>query len=154
MTYLDDTPSLETKISLMKTLKEVCEGKIYVEAESAKLHFMLAKIYENQGDVALACDTIQDVHVETYGSLSKMEKAEFILEQIRLNLIRKDFIRTAIQSRKMNLKTLDEDGFEDIKIRYYIMQIEYHMYQKDAWEICQAAFKVQNSSCDYDNTMC
>ncbi|RYG98298.1 hypothetical protein EON65_51620 [archaeon] len=149
MTYLDSTPSLSVKISLMKTLKDVCDGKIYVEAESAKLHFMLAKIYEDQGDIALACDTIQDVHVETYGSLSKTEKALFILEQIRLNLMRKDFIRTAIQSRKMNLKTLEEEGFEEIKVKYYVMQIEFQMHQKDAWEISQAAYKVGYQDYEY-----
>lgn len=145
ITYLDATPSMEVKVKLIKALIEVCEGKIYVEAESANLHFILAKIYEDQGNIALACDTIQDVHVETYGSLSKMEKAQYILEQIRLNLIRKDFIRTAIQSRKMNLKTIEEEGFEDVKIKYYLMQIEYHMFQKNPWEVCQACFKIAST---------
>ena len=42
---------------------------------------------------------IQDVHVETYGSLSKKEKAEYILQQIRLNLLKKDYVRALIQSR-------------------------------------------------------
>lgn len=142
MSYIDTTPSVDVRVSLIKALKEACDGKIYVEGESAKLHFMLAKIYEEQGDIPLACDTIQDVHVETYGSLTKKEKAEFILEQIRLNLIRKDFIRTAIQSRKMNLKTLEEEGFEEVKIRFFIMQIEYNMFMKSAWDICQACFKI------------
>ncbi len=146
MTYIDHTPSLEIKIELIKSLKEMCDGKIYVEAESAHLHFMLAKIYENQGNIPLACDTIQDVHVETYGSLSKKEKGTYILEQIRLNLLRKDYIRTAIHSRKMNLKTIDEIGFEDIKIHYYQMQIEYYTHEKNTWEISQAYFKVSKPS--------
>ena len=145
MSYLDSTPSLDVKIGLIKALKDVCEGKIFIEGESAHLHFMLAKIYEEErNDMGLACDTIQDVHVETYGSLSKKEKATYILEQIRLNLLRKDYIRTAIHSRKMNLKTIEEAGFEDIKIRYYQMQIEYHTHEKNTWEICQAYFKVRN----------
>jgi 26S proteasome regulatory subunit N5 len=123
-------------------LIEVCEGKIYVEGESAHLHFMLSKIYEGKGDVRLACDTIQDVHVETFGSLSRQEKANYILEQIRLNLLQKDFIRTAIHSRKMNLKTIEEAGFEDIKIRFYTLQIEFHTHEKNTWEIANAYFKV------------
>ena len=49
---------------------------------------MLAHILESKNDIVGACDMIQDVHVETYGSLTKKEKAEYILEQIRLNLIR------------------------------------------------------------------
>lgn len=142
MTYLDATPSLDVKIALIKALSDMCEGKIFVEGESAHLHFMLAKIYEDQGNIGLACDTIQDVHVETYGSLSKKEKASYILEQIRLNLLRKDYIRTAIQSRKMNLKTIEEPEFEKIKIQFYQMQIEYYTHEKNPWEICQAYHKV------------
>jgi 26S proteasome regulatory subunit N5 len=65
---------------------------------------MLALIYETTGDITAACDMIQDVHVETYGALTKKEKAEYILQQIRLNLLKRDFIRTIIQSRKMNKK--------------------------------------------------
>jgi 26S proteasome regulatory subunit N5 len=145
MGYLDQTPNLDTKIALITALKDVCDGKIYVEGESAHLHFMLAKIYEDQSNIPLACDTIQDVHVETYGSLSKQEKANYILEQIRLNLLKKDMIRTAIHSRKMNLKTIEEDGFEEIKVKFYKMQIEYHTFEKNAWEIAQAYFKVRTS---------
>lgn len=48
-----------------------------------------------------ACDIIQDVHVETYGSLDKKEKADFLLEQIRLTLAKKDFVRTIIISKKV-----------------------------------------------------
>ena len=55
------------------------------------------------GDISGACDMIQDVHVETYGSLSKKEKAEYILQQIRLNLLKKDYVRALIQSRYLLL---------------------------------------------------
>eukprot|EP00607_Mallomonas_marina_P006675 CAMPEP_0182437664 /NCGR_PEP_ID=MMETSP1167-20130531/85198_1 /TAXON_ID=2988 /ORGANISM="Mallomonas Sp, Strain CCMP3275" /LENGTH=183 /DNA_ID=CAMNT_0024630659 /DNA_START=470 /DNA_END=1018 /DNA_ORIENTATION=+ len=117
MTYLDAAPSKEVKTELIKTLMEICEAKIYVEAEGARLHLMLANILEEDGDLAGACDAIQDVHVETYGTLTKREKADYILQQVRLNLLRQDLIRTMIQSRKMNRKTLDEEGFEDVRER-------------------------------------
>lgn len=142
MEYLTLTPSVEVKINLIKALKEVCDGKIYVEGESAHLHFMLAAIYESQNDISSACDTIQDVHVETYGSLSKKEKATYIIEQIRLNLLQKDYIRTAIHSRKMNRKTIEEDEFEGIKVKFYTLQIEFFTYEKNAWEICQSYYKI------------
>ena len=142
LTYLDAAPSVDVKIDLIKALKDVCDGKIYVEGESARLHMMLAVIYEQRGDVGAACDMIQDVHIETYGSLSKKEKAEYILEQIRLNLLKKDYIRAIIQSRKMNRKTIEETGFEEIKIKYYNMMIEYHTQENNTWEICQCYYKV------------
>ena len=50
---------------------------------------------------------IQDVHVETYGSLSKKEKAEYILQQIRLNLLKKDYVRALIQSRYATKVVID-----------------------------------------------
>lgn len=140
--YVKDTPSLECKVDLIKALKEICDGKIYVESESANLHFMLSKIYEDRGDITEACEIIQDVHVETYGSLSKKEKTEYILEQMRLNLLKRDYIRVLIHSRKMNLKTIEEDGFAQVKIRFYTMMVEYHSVQRDPWEVCQAYYKV------------
>jgi hypothetical protein len=41
------------------------------------------------------------LHVETYGAVSRLEKQEYVLKQIRLNLKRKDCVRAMIQSRKM-----------------------------------------------------
>jgi 26S proteasome regulatory subunit N5 len=41
-------------------------------------------IKEAEGDVAAACDIMLEVYVETFGALSKREKIDFILEQIRL----------------------------------------------------------------------
>ena len=44
------------------------------------------------------------VQVETYGSMEKREKVEFILEQMRLCLAKKDYIRTQIISKKISPK--------------------------------------------------
>lgn len=151
MKLLESTPTEQIKVELIKTLKEICDGKIYVESESAKLHFVLSKIYESRNDIDAACEIIQDVHVETYGSLSKKEKAEYILEQIRLNLIKKDYIRTMIHSRKMNLKTIEESGFEEIKIKFYTMMIEYHTVDRNSWEICLAYHKICLTNVPKDN---
>lgn len=112
--YVDETPSQDIKVALITTLKDICEGKIYVEAESAKLHLLLSQILEAKGDIGGACDMIQDVHVETYGSLDKKEKAEYILHQIRINLVRKDYIRALIQSRKMNRKVSCRDVYNPL----------------------------------------
>lgn len=49
--------------------------------------------------------------VETFGSMEKKEKVEFILEQMRLCLAKKDYIRTSIISKKINTRyfTTSED---------------------------------------------
>lgn len=117
---------------------------MYVEAEDARLHLMLALIYEEDGDLGAACDMIQDVHVETYGALSKLEKAQYILQQIRLNLLRRDYARALIQSRKMNRKVIEEEGFEEVKVEFYSMMVEYYRHEHDAWEMAQCYFKVSS----------
>lgn len=145
MTYVDETPGKIEKVALIKTLMEICEAKIYVEGESARLHLMLALIYEGDGNLNEACDTIQDVHVETYGSLTRVEKAEYILHQIRLNLLNKDYVRAKIQSRKMNRKTIDEAGFEDIKVKFYQLMVDYYSHEVDSWEMCQCFYKIYDT---------
>lgn len=58
--YIDDaTLTEEQRVALITTLKDICEGKMYVEGESAKLHLMLAQILEEKGDIGAACDMIQ-----------------------------------------------------------------------------------------------
>lgn len=44
------------------------------------------------------------MQVETFGSMEKDEKVRFILEQMRLCLAKKDYIRTQIISKKINIK--------------------------------------------------
>lgn len=48
--------------------------------------------------------------VETYGSMDKKEKAEFILEQMRLCIAVKDYIRTQIISKKISTKFFKEES--------------------------------------------
>ena len=55
-----------------------------------------------------AAEILQEVHVETYGSLSKKEKVEYILEQLRLTLAKKDYVRAAIVAGKINRKHLND----------------------------------------------
>lgn len=113
--YVDQTPDKATKIKLIETLRSVTEGKIYVEVERARLTLKLAKIREEENNVSEAAKIIQELQVETYGSMEKREKVELILEQMRLCLEIKDFIRTQIISKKINTKFFDE---ENTQVKY------------------------------------
>ena len=42
---------------------------------------------------------ITELHVETYGTMSRKEKVEFILEQMRLTIANGDFVRAQIISK-------------------------------------------------------
>ncbi|XP_071960590.1 26S proteasome non-ATPase regulatory subunit 12-like [Antedon mediterranea] len=126
-TYVDQTPDLETKLKLIDTLRTVTAGKIYVEIERARLTMKLAKIKEEQlGETAEAAEILQDLQVETYGSMERKEKVEFILEQMRLCLAKKDYVRTQIISKKISTKFFDstEDEIQIKKLKYYQLMIE------------------------------
>ncbi|KAJ1907533.1 proteasome regulatory particle subunit, partial [Coemansia sp. S17] len=84
MEYVDKTPDEQTRVELIEALRTVTEGKIHVEVERARLTRMRVAIYELKGQIKEACETLQEVQVETYGSMDKREKTDFILEQMRL----------------------------------------------------------------------
>ena len=50
--------------------------------ERARLTRTLAGIKEAEGNIAEAAEVLQEVAVETFGSMDKREKAEFLLEQV------------------------------------------------------------------------
>lgn len=77
------------------------------------------------------------MHVETYGSLSKKEKVEFILEQMRLTLGKKDYVRAAIVAGKVSRKQLAEENMEDYKVKFYTLISEYHRHDKDAFMLAK-----------------
>ena len=59
-------------------------------------------------NICFYIDLCSILQVETFGSMEKKEKVEFILEQMRLCLAKKDFIRTSIISKKINTRFFDD----------------------------------------------
>lgn len=160
MQYIDETPDLETRIELIKTLNNISAGKIYVEIERARLIKKLAKIKEEQGLIAEAADLMQEIAVETFGAMAKTEKIAFILEQVRLCLDRQDYIRAQILSRKISPRVFDVDPSKEkkkpkegdavveeapadipslleLKRIYYELMIRYYSHNNDYLEICR-----------------
>ena len=110
-TYVEEITDSEQKLKLIDTLRQVTAGKIYVEIERARLTRKLAHIKETAGDVNEAANILNELQVETYGSMEKREKIEFLLEQMRLCLIKRDFIRTQIISRKISTRAFEDESF-------------------------------------------
>ncbi|KAL6767011.1 hypothetical protein ACKKBG_A38220 [Auxenochlorella protothecoides x Auxenochlorella symbiontica] len=165
MGYVDDTPDLQTKTALIKTLQDLTEGKMYVEIERARLTRRLAQMTEEAGKVSEAADILQEVAVETFGTMAKTEKIAYILEQVRLCLDKEDFARAQILSKKISPRTFvpraeakkgegtgeigiegtaieaAEPGtpsLEELKKQYYALMIRYHAHSGDYLEICRA----------------
>ena len=112
MALIPDMGAVDDRLELIATLRTVTEGKIFVEVERARLTLMLAKLKEEGGKLGDASEILQEVAIETFGSMEKREKAEFLLEQVRITGATKDWIKMSILANKMNKKLLDEAGFE------------------------------------------
>ncbi|KAI8139647.1 PCI domain-containing protein [Fennellomyces sp. T-0311] len=128
--YLDNTPNMEVKLELIDTLRTVTEGKIYVEVERARVTRLLAQIRENEGKINEAADILQELQVETFGSMEKREKTDFILEQMRLCLAKHDYVRTQIISKKINTRFFQEKENEDLKLRFYDLMIKHALHEE------------------------
>uniref|UniRef100_A0A672MAP7 26S proteasome non-ATPase regulatory subunit 12 n=1 Tax=Sinocyclocheilus grahami TaxID=75366 RepID=A0A672MAP7_SINGR len=146
-TYVDAVTDLSIKLRLIDTLRTVTAGKIYVEIERARLSKTLAHIKEQNGDVKEAASILQELQVETYGSMEKKEKAEFILEQMRLCIAVKDYIRTQIISKKISTKFFQEEGSEDLKLKYYNLMIQVDQHEGSYLSICKHYRAIYDTPC-------
>lgn len=106
----------------------------------------LSKIREGEGKIEEAANILQEVQVETFGSMKKKEKTEFVLEQMRLCLLKRDFVRAQIISKKINPKILDSEGFEELKIRYHQLIIQYYEHHEDYINIYRSYQAIYNST--------
>ncbi len=106
MTFLDQAPDLDTKLSIIETLRTVTEGKIFVEVERARITRILSDIKKEQGDLKAATEILCELQVETFGSMERREKTEFILAQVALCIESDDWTQAGILSRKISTKYL------------------------------------------------
>ncbi|KAI9904190.1 hypothetical protein N3K66_000719 [Trichothecium roseum] len=104
--FLDDTPDLKTKLSVIETLRTVTEGKIFVEVERARVTKILSDIKKEQGDIKSATEILCELQVETFGSMSRREKTEFILAQVALCIESGDWTQAGILGRKISTRYL------------------------------------------------
>lgn len=135
--YVDQIDDMKEKLRLIDTLRTVTTGKIYVEIERARLTKKIAGIKEAQGSVEEAANIMQELQVETYGSMEKREKIDFLLEQMRLCLLKGDFIRTQIISRKISIKAFNDEQYHDLKLRYYELMIKLDQHNASYISVCK-----------------
>ncbi|XP_041959053.1 26S proteasome non-ATPase regulatory subunit 12 [Alosa pseudoharengus] len=145
--YVDTLTDLTIKLRLIDTLRTVTAGKIYVEIERARLTKTLGTIKEKNGEVKEAAAILQELQVETYGSMEKKEKVEFILEQMRLCIAVKDYIRTQIISKKINTKFFQEEGTEESKLKYYNLMIQVDQHEGSYLSICKHYRAIYDTPC-------
>lgn len=72
--------------------------------ERARITRILSDMKKNQGDINSAADILCELQVETFGSMARREKTEFILEQVSLCITKGDWVQAKILSRKINTR--------------------------------------------------
>mmetsp|Transcript_34941 Transcript_34941/g.43174 ORF Transcript_34941/g.43174 Transcript_34941/m.43174 type:complete len:478 (-) Transcript_34941:235-1668(-) len=124
------------KESVIDTLRTISAGKMKVEVIRANLTRTLAKMKEDQNKLKEAATILQEETPETYATMEYRMKTEYLLEQVRLCLLVKDYIRANIIAKKVDRAKLEQ--LEDAKITFYGHLIEYYTHMKDPLELARA----------------
>ncbi|CDR95987.1 PCI domain containing protein, putative [Babesia bigemina] len=144
--WIVEIPDMESRVNLIDTLSHITLGKMYLETQRAEVAFTLARIKEESGDIAGAANDVHNVEVDTFGLLPKQDKVRYLLEQMRLHLLNKDYLRFYITSKKINESLLDAEEYSAHKLKYYEYMIQYHLHEGDYFEIAKAYHKRMDTS--------
>lgn len=131
-----DNLSEDERIALLQIIHRVSEGKIFLEGPFAKSTKLLADIFEAQGKVDKAAEIFCDFQIETFGSLPKKTKVEYIINQIRLSLLTKQPQKAKILSRKLTLKTFESPDIKDLKVQYLEQLIQISINEANYLDCC------------------
>ena len=84
-----------------------------MEVERARVTRLLSPIYEHENKISDAAKTLCELQVETYGSMSRAEKVDFLLEQVRLCIAAGDWLTAENTSRKISTRWFNSSDSED-----------------------------------------
>eukprot|EP00756_Hemistasia_phaeocysticola_P036620 Hpha_TRINITY_DN16651_c0_g8::TRINITY_DN16651_c0_g8_i1::g.179288::m.179288/K03035/PSMD12, RPN5; 26S proteasome regulatory subunit N5 len=142
----EGTADKETKITLLKQLREVCSGKLHVELEFARISVQLSDIFEADGKLKDAVEMMNGVQVETITNMERAEKLRILLLQIRLNLDADDFIRAAIMARKTSSRALSKPDSMLIKATYFEYMLRYYGHYRSYWHLAKCWMELHKLS--------
>ncbi|KAL3129855.1 proteasome-like protein [Cryptosporidium hominis] len=134
---------------IITILSEITQGKIYLELERARLMLILSNIKQEDNDLKEASKLLEDITVETIGNMDLREKTQYVLEQMRLSLLCKDFVRLQIFAKKINPKIIEK--FIDLKVIYYQYLIILWHYEQNPKEISICFLNLLNSIANFEN---
>lgn len=77
--------------------------------------------------------------------MEREEKVEIILEQMRLCLLAKDFVRAQIISKKISSKFFDSDEVENLKLKFYNLMIDLDSHQGSFLSVCHHYQAIYNT---------
>ncbi len=139
---LDFSNSDSSKILLINAIRDITDGKIFLEVERARITKIASSLYEAEDNVKKAAELMQELPVETFGSMDRKERIEFILEQLRLTLQVKEYTKAQIISRKISIKVFEDPDFQALEIKYLHLLNELQFQEKQYLECCKNHMKI------------
>eukprot|EP00668_Euglena_longa_P011589 GGOE01013997.1.p1 GENE.GGOE01013997.1~~GGOE01013997.1.p1 ORF type:complete len:506 (+),score=244.71 GGOE01013997.1:95-1519(+) len=139
---VDLAPSKDVKVQLIQKLRSICEGKIHVELEYARLTVQLANIWDAEGKLKEATALMQGLQVETIGNMEKSEKFDIILQQVEMSLRMDDYTVANIMYKKIPQRTIDKPDTIRHKIRYHQLLIRYFTHFENHFMICKQYYEI------------
>lgn len=135
-------PSPAEEVRTIETVRQISEGRIFLELERAQATRRLADIeVARSQNYARAAELMGELQVETYSSMQMAEKIDFILQQIELYTKNGDYTHAAIASRKIvprYFAKADEDAQTAAqKIRFYTLKTDIALHEKAYLTVCQ-----------------
>lgn len=149
--WISSIADMKARMDLINTLTHITLGKMFLESQRAELAFTLAKIRENEGKIDEAASLVHNVEVETFSGMPKQVKVQYILEQMRIHLLNKDYLRFYITSKKINESLLEGREYGDAQMTFYGHMIKYHLHHGDYFEIAKAYHKRMKTATLKDN---
>ncbi|KAF8330428.1 PCI-domain-containing protein [Cantharellus anzutake] len=160
-------------LDLLQTLQSVTEGKVHLETPRARLTLILSKWHENlfhtdttytpkpttaisspspispRDSLIAASDLLSELQVETYSSMERREKTEFILEQMRLLVTAvasldgdAEWLKVRVGGRKVPEIFLTEEGNEELKFKYYDLMIQHALHSSSYLDAAKYYYKL------------
>lgn len=120
---------------LSKTVCNQTEGKVFVDLQRAKIVKEYSLYLEENERLEEAMELMKTMHIETFVSLDRMERIDFLLLQLRIALECKDYLQAQLLSNKINRNTLQLEGFEVLRIEFCRLMIKYYLHQKKYIEV-------------------
>jgi len=137
MEALDGIGDEGARLALVKILRDVTEGKIFVEVERARLTRLLVLDLEAQGDLGEAMNLLQDLRLEILTSMDEGERIGLMLYQFRLCLECGDSLRASLCAEKITDQRVKDAAlqreFLELLIRYHTEFTRDFLATAEAW---------------------
>ncbi|BFU20180.1 proteasome regulatory subunit, putative [Entamoeba histolytica HM-1:IMSS-B] len=130
---------------LAKTICTQTEGKVFVDVLRAQIVKDFALYLEENKRLDEATQIMQSMHIETFTSLDKKERMDFLLVQFRIALECEDYLRVLLLSNKVNRTTIQSEGFEELRLEFCRLMIQYNIHENNYIENCRMMLMIYDT---------